>query len=63
MTAADFGDLALMDIKNLDQLAVQFYNNICKSVGRGDFCFKYVDLQGVMDHNWPNRRVDVVDIE
>lgn len=50
------------DVKNLDYLAVAFYNGICHQNGRGDGCYKYVDLYGKQDHNWPSRKVDVVDI-
>jgi hypothetical protein len=49
-------------IKNLDNIAVEFFNNICRQQGRSDGCYKYVDLYGKADRNWPSRRVDVVDI-
>ena len=62
LTSADYGDAAFADIKNLDNLAVQFYNNICHQNGRGDGCFKYVDLYGVQDKNFPYRKVSVIDI-
>ena len=63
LTVEDFGDVAVTDIKDLNQIATQFFNNICKQNKRGDFCFKYIDLSGVMDKNWPNRRVDIEDVE
>jgi hypothetical protein len=63
LTVEDFGDAAMTDVKDLNLIATQFFNNICKQNGRGDFCFKYVDLKGVMDKNWPNRRVDIEDVE
>ena len=44
LTVEDFGDAAMTDVKDLNQIAIKFFNKICKQNGRGDFCFKYVDL-------------------
>ena len=45
-TAERLGASAFADIKNLEAIATQFFNNMCHQAGRGDNCFKYVDLNG-----------------
>lgn len=60
MTAADLGDAAQAKIKNLDNLAVAFVNNICKQQGRSSGCTEWVDLYGKRDKNNPLRKVKVL---
>ncbi len=38
------GSAAYADIKNLQAIANQYFNNICHQNNRGDNCYKWVDL-------------------
>jgi hypothetical protein len=62
LSAEHYGLTATADIKNLNDLAHSYFDNICKQNGRGAGCYKWVDTQGKSDGNWPQRRVDVTDI-
>jgi len=35
------------EIQDLDNLSKNFYNKMCRDVGRKDGCYKWVDLKGV----------------
>lgn len=46
-------DFKKTEVKDLEALAVQFYNAMCRQNGRQDGCYKWVDLHQVQDKNWP----------
>ena len=41
-----YGLEAYADIKNLDNLAAAYFNQICRDNGRGDGCYDWVDING-----------------
>ena len=59
---AKLGSSAFADIKNLEALANQYFNNVCHENGREDNCFEWVDLNGQKDPHSPFRKVEVVDV-
>ncbi|CDW91853.1 UNKNOWN [Stylonychia lemnae] len=62
LTSASYGQAGYADIKNLQDLANEYFNTICRQNGRDNGCYKYVDIQGQQDHNWPQRKVEVMDV-
>lgn len=51
------------EVQDLEDLAKNFYNNMCRQAGRKDGCYKYVDLKGQQDKNWPGRRVNIEEVQ
>ena len=62
VTLQSYGLEAYADIKNLENLAVAYFNQMCRDHGRSDGCFKYVDIYGQRDSKWPQRKVEILDI-
>lgn len=59
----DYGELSVANIKSLDALATQYYNKVCKSYGRSNGCWKYLEMHGRQNKKYPHRKVEVIDIE
>lgn len=63
LSPTNYGDAVLPDVKNLNDLAHAFYDKMCRDAGRSPGCYKYVDIEGKQDSNWPQRRVDVISVD
>eukprot|EP00347_Sterkiella_histriomuscorum_P009460 403341132 len=62
ITAEMYGPAANAQIKDLDALTIQYFNNICQQHGRQNNCWDWLDMKGERDHNWPFRKTEVIDV-